>query len=131
VLVVDDNVDAAEMLSMALQMGGWEVAVAHDGLEALRVASQFDPDAVVIDIGLPIMDGYEVGRRLREAQARRPDARPLRLVAVTGYGQDTDRQQSAAAGIDVHLVKPVELAVLAAALRTPEEEGDAPGARSG
>jgi CheY-like chemotaxis protein len=131
VLVVDDNVDAAEMLSMALQMAGWETDVAHDGLEALKKAASFDPDAVVIDIGLPIMDGYEVGRRLREAQAKRAELRPLRLVAVTGYGQEADRQQSAASGIDVHLVKPVDLDVLSAALVQPATGGDAPAARSG
>ena len=131
VLVVDDNVDAAEMLSMALQMAGWETDVAHDGLEALKKAASFDPDAVVIDIGLPIMDGYAVGRRLREAQAQRAELRPLRLVAVTGYGQEADRQQSAASGIDVHLVKPVDLDVLSAALVQPAAGGDAPAARSG
>lgn len=111
VLVVDDNEDAAEMLALALEQRGYEVAVAHDGPEALALAAGFRPQVAVIDIGLPVMDGYELARRLRE----QVDAR-LRLVAVTGYGQASDRRRSREAGIDAHLVKPVDMRALAAAL---------------
>jgi CheY-like chemotaxis protein len=105
VLVVDDNVDAAEVLAEALRALGHEVAVAHDGREALVLAASFDPDAAVLDIGLPGMDGYELARRIRALAA----ARPPRLVALTGYGQDGDRVRAREAGFDVHLVKPVDL----------------------
>lgn len=114
--MVDDNVDGAEMLAEALRVGDREVVVAHDGPEALRLASTFEPDAVVLDIGLPIMDGYEVARILRERETEHPRRRPMRLVALTGYGTDIDRQRSANAGMDVHLVKPVDFEALEAAL---------------
>lgn len=116
ILVVDDNVDGAEMLAEALRAGDREVAIAYDGPEALRLASSFQPDAVVLDIGLPVMDGYEVARILREREREKPAEWPLRLIALTGYGQDVDRQQSANAGMDVHLVKPVDFDALEAAL---------------
>lgn len=125
VLVVDDNVDAAEMLLIALGREDREVAIAHDGLAALDLASTFMPDAVVIDIGLPVMDGYEVARRLRERERRDPTRQPARLIALTGYGQESDRARSASAGMDVHLVKPVALDELEAALARPAPAGDA------
>ncbi len=90
--------------------------IAHDGAEALREAASFDPDAVVLDIGLPIMDGYELARRLRERELGQKRAHPLRLIAVTGYGQDSDRERTASAGVDFHLVKPVDFDALALAL---------------
>jgi len=105
VLVVDDNVDAAELLGEVLELDGHEVSIAHDGVEALERAGSFTPDVVFLDIGLPGMDGYEVARRLRERLGK---ATP-RLVAVTGYGQAGDRQRSREAGFDAHLVKPAEL----------------------
>jgi signal transduction histidine kinase/CheY-like chemotaxis protein len=108
VLVVDDNVDAAEMLCELLEGLGHAAAVAHDGVAALDVASSFRPDIALLDIGLPVMDGYELARKLRE----RPGGAALRLIAVTGYGQDGDRARAREAGFDHHLIKPIELDVL-------------------
>lgn len=102
-LVVDDNRDAAETMSMLLQMWGHEVVFAYDGPSALEAAEQWQPEAVFLDIGLPGMDGYEVAERLREL----PQAKDAVLIAITGYGQDDDRVRSRRAGIDHHLVKPV------------------------
>jgi two-component system CheB/CheR fusion protein len=102
-LVVDDNRDAAESMSMLLQMWGHEVAFAYDGPTALQTAEQWLPQAVFLDIGLPGMDGYEVAARLREL----PQAKDAVLIAITGYGQEDDRVRSKRAGIDHHLVKPV------------------------
>jgi two-component system, OmpR family, response regulator len=102
-LVVDDNKDAAESMSMLLEMWGHEVAFAYDGPSALETAEQWQPEAVFLDIGLPGMDGYEVAERLREL----PQAKDAVLIAITGYGQDDDRLRSRRAGIDHHLVKPV------------------------
>jgi signal transduction histidine kinase/ActR/RegA family two-component response regulator len=108
VLVVDDNVDAAQILSMYVGAQGHEVRVEHDSLEALAQAAGFAPELCLLDIGLPEMDGYELARRLR----RHPATAHATLVAVTGYGQDQDRRNSAAAGFDHHLVKPVDMAAL-------------------
>lgn len=102
-LVVDDNKDAAESMSMLLEMWGHDVAYAYDGPSALETAEQWQPQAVFLDIGLPGMDGYEVAERLREL----PHAKDAVLIAITGYGQDDDRLRSRRAGIDHHLVKPV------------------------
>jgi CheY-like chemotaxis protein len=102
-LVVDDNKDAAESMSMLLEMWGHDVAYAYDGPTALETAEQWQPEAVFLDIGLPGMDGYEVAERLREL----PHAKDAVLIAITGYGQDDDRLRSRQAGIDHHLVKPV------------------------
>jgi CheY-like chemotaxis protein len=115
VLVVDDNVDAADMLARALSAVGYEVAVAHDGPTALDRAREFSPDAALLDIGLPVMDGYELAQRLREMNE---GPRALALIAVTGYGQLGDRARSAAAGFGHHLVKPVDIRHLAAVLDT-------------
>ena len=108
VLVVDDNVDAAVMLRESLAAYGHELAIAHDGPEALEVAASFKPDIAVLDIGLPVMNGYELARRLRE----RIGAEKLRLIAVTGYGQETDRERSREVGFDEHLMKPIEISTL-------------------
>jgi signal transduction histidine kinase len=108
VLVVDDNVDAAQMLRDFLEALGHEPAIAHDGPTALELASSFKPDIAVLDIGLPVMNGYELARRLRETLG--PDK--LRLIAVTGYGQDTDRARARDVGFDHHLIKPIELDAL-------------------
>jgi PAS domain S-box-containing protein len=112
VLVVDDNADAASMLDMLLRSVGHETRMANDGAEALRIAEKFEPDIVLLDIGMPGLDGYEVARRLR----RLARERPLRIIAVTGWGQDADRQRSREAGFDLHLVKPVDATQLAKAL---------------
>jgi CheY-like chemotaxis protein/anti-sigma regulatory factor (Ser/Thr protein kinase) len=101
VLVVDDNQDAAAMLADLLDAMGYAARVAHDGPHALRVAAEFEPELALLDIGLPVMDGYELAQRLRER------GRPLRLIAVTGYGQEADKQRTREASFDAHLVKPV------------------------
>jgi PAS domain S-box-containing protein len=108
VLVVDDNVDAAETLAEILRVCGYEVAVAHDGPSALELAPRFRPQVALLDIGLPVMDGYELGRRLQQI----PGFQDLRLVAITGYDQERDRAQSLAAGFREHLVKPVDVPAL-------------------
>lgn len=104
VLVVDDNMDAADMLAVMLQMFGHDVQAVYSGQTALETAVESQPDFVLLDIGLPDIDGYEVARRLRE----QPRTKRVTLIAVTGYGQDSDRQRSQEAGFDHHLVKPVE-----------------------
>ena len=112
VLVVDDNVDGAEMLDEAIRWMGHTTRVAHDGEEALVLASEFKPDVALIDIGLPLMDGYEVAQRLRAMYAG-----DTQLIAVTGYGQASDRARTKAAGFDQHLVKPVQVSTLAKLLQ--------------
>jgi signal transduction histidine kinase len=109
VLVVDDNEDAAIMLADALRTLGFEVRTAHDGPGAVALAGEFRPDIALLDIGLPMMDGYEVARRLRETDS----TAGVTLVALTGYGQESDRLRSEAAGFSAHLVKPVDLDELA------------------
>ena len=120
ILVVDDNVDAAVTLGKLLtRIYGQDVRVAHDGPSALRGAEEFRPEVVLLDIGMPGMDGYEVARRLRA----RPESSGVLLVALTGWGQESDRQRSRQAGIDHHLVKPVEPEVLRQILATRGEPG--------
>ncbi len=109
VLVVDDNVDAAATLAMLLRSLGHETRVVHDGTAALRSVAEYRPRIVLLDIGLPDLDGYEVARRLR---AMHPGA-DLRIVAISGWGQQSDRERSRDAGFDMHLVKPVETTELA------------------
>ena len=108
VLIVDDNVDAALMLSDLLEGIGYSTRVAHDAPQALAMAGEYVPDVALLDIGLPAMDGYELARRLREM----PAWQEVRLIAVTGYGQSNDRKRSLEAGFDHHLVKPIALAAL-------------------
>jgi hypothetical protein len=117
ILVVDDNGDAAQTLQMLLQALGHVVQVASDGASAIEAAQEFRPDVVLLDIGMPGMDGYEVARRLRTLRAGDP---ALRIVAVTGWGQELDRQQSREAGFDLHLVKPVDVAQLENAIAQPD-----------
>jgi signal transduction histidine kinase len=105
ILVVDDNRDSAETFAELLRTLGHEPVVAHDAPAALRVAAQFVPEVVFLDIGLPETDGYELATALRA----QPALATVRIVAVTGYGQETDRRRSAAAGFDRHLVKPIDL----------------------
>src|SRR5207302_9891884 len=109
ILVVDDNVNAAETLAIFLRMMAHEVHVAYDGPTALKMAQSCCPEVVLLDIGLPGMDGIEVGRRLRSEHSRDT---LLLLVALTGYGSAEDRRQCAENGFDVHLTKPIEPALL-------------------
>src|SRR5262249_16425586 len=104
ILLVDDNRDAAESLGLLLEMMGHEVHLAHAGDEGLLAMRTFDPGVVLLDIGMPDMDGYEVARRIREEEGSR---RAL-LIAITGWGQDEDRQRARQAGFDHHLTKPVD-----------------------
>jgi CheY-like chemotaxis protein len=107
-MVVEDNLDIAESLAMLLESQGHEVRVVNNGGAALDEAQVNVPDVILLDIGLPDMDGYEVARRMRQ----HPRFKGVVLVALTGYGRDQDRQQSRAAGFDYHMVKPVNLDTL-------------------
>ena len=120
ILVVDDNQDAASAVVQVLEMLGYECGIAHDGPSALSLAHRFDPDVAILDIGLPVMDGYELATRLRKL----PGLSDLRLIAVTGYGQHEDRARSAQAGIEAHLIKPVCLEALRGVLDEPENEAE-------
>jgi len=108
ILVVDDNRDSAISLAMLLRIMGNETQTAHDGLEALDVAAVFRPDLVLLDIGMPKLNGYETATRIRQ----QPWGRSMVLVALTGWGQEADRQKSDEAGFDSHMVKPIEPAAL-------------------
>jgi CheY-like chemotaxis protein len=107
ILVVDDNKDAADSLAKLLRMVGHELRTAYDGMEALNAAAAFLPDVVILDIGLPKLNGYDVARRLKSE--RGPSAI---LIAVTGWGQESDRRRSSEAGFDHHVTKPVKFADL-------------------
>lgn len=121
-LVVDDNADAAEMTAEGLRVLGYQVRVAFDAESALEVALEFRPECAVLDIGLPIVDGYELGRRLREALGEE-----LMLIAVTGYGQEGDRERSRREQFAEHLVKPIDLALLARCLKKKRAETEPRG----
>jgi CheY-like chemotaxis protein len=108
VLIIEDNRDAAETLCDLLALFGHQTEIAHSGTDGLALARDRRPDVVLCDIGLPEMDGYAVARELRSD----PLTAPIRLVALTGYGRDADRHEAAAAGFDLHLVKPVGPEVL-------------------
>ncbi len=112
ILIVDDNRDSAESLAILLQMLGHEVNLAYDGEMALRVAKQFSPDIVLLDIGLPRLSGLEAARRIRHELG----LRDALLIAMTGYGQEEDKRRSREAGFNAHLVKPVDLSELKALL---------------
>jgi PAS domain S-box-containing protein len=114
ILVVDDNHDSAESLAMLLSITGNQTSTAHDGAEALDAAARHRPDVVLLDIGLPTLNGYEVCRRIREE----PWGKEMVLIALTGWGQDEDRRKSQEAGFDGHLVKPVNYPALMALLAT-------------
>jgi signal transduction histidine kinase/ActR/RegA family two-component response regulator len=109
ILIVDDNRDASAMLAILLQFSGHETHTAHDGVEALEATTKLQPDVILLDLGLPRLNGYEAARKIREQQKQ--PGRPL-LVALTGWGQDEDRRRSQEAGFDEHLVKPVDVAAL-------------------
>jgi two-component system CheB/CheR fusion protein len=108
VLVVDDNVDACESIAMILETFGYSTRCLYDGPSVLPAAQQWQPDAIVLDIGLPGMSGLEVAAQLRQ----QPAFARLPLIALTGYGQEEDRRRSREAGFDLHLTKPVEPAKL-------------------
>ena len=108
ILVVDDNEDAAITLAMLLQLKGSDTRLAHDGLDAIEQAEAFRPDVILLDIGLPKMDGYDACRAIR----RQPWGSAITMIALTGWGQDDDRRKSMEAGFDLHLVKPVAPATL-------------------
>jgi CheY-like chemotaxis protein len=119
VLIVDDDNDSAASLAMLLQVSGQETHTAHDGLEALKAAERLQPDVILLDVGLPKLNGYEVCRQLRQQLW----GKRVVIVAVTGWGQDEDREKSMAAGFDAHLVKPPDYAALMRLLATrPSEE---------
>ena len=129
VLVVDDNVDAAESLALLLRLKGHDVEIAHDGPAALKTATSFQPEAVLLDIGLPGLDGFQVAGELR----RRQSTASALIVALTGYGQEDDQRRSREAGFDHHLIKPVDPQVIydllaAPPLLTPPREALSPRA---
>lgn len=130
VLVVDDNRDAADTLAELLEAWGYEVGIAHDGPAALACVEMLAPDAVLLDIGLPGMDGYEVARTIRRGESVDTERHRALLVAVTGYGQEEDRRKSRAADVDHHLTKPVDLdylrQLLAQVMGTPAPETTRP-----
>jgi CheY-like chemotaxis protein len=104
VLVVDDNPDSATSMADLLSLSGHQTHTAHDGLEAVAAAEQFRPDLVLLDIGLPKLNGFDAARRIRQ----QPWGQDMMLVALTGWGQDEDRRKSKEAGFDAHLVKPAK-----------------------
>jgi DNA-binding response OmpR family regulator len=104
VLVVDDNRDSAESLALLLNVTGIETDTAHDGLEAVAAAERFRPDVVLLDIGLPKLNGFDAALRIRE----QPWGKSMVLVAVTGWGQEEYRRKARDSGFDIHLVKPVD-----------------------
>jgi PAS domain S-box-containing protein len=112
ILVADDNRDVVESFQIMLRILGHDVQTALDGLEAIEKAEQFRPDVIVLDVGMPMLDGYETATRIRQ----RPWSRDVVLIAVTGWGNDKDKLKSAAAGFDVHLVKPVDATTILEAL---------------
>jgi CheY-like chemotaxis protein len=109
VLIVDDNVDAADSLRLMLEIRGHEVRATYDGSSALETLKEFDAEVVLLDLGMPRMDGLEVARRIRSLPLR---ATP-RLIALTGWGQPEDKQRTSEAGFDAHLTKPADALALA------------------
>jgi CheY-like chemotaxis protein len=130
VLVVDDNIDAADTVALFLRMEGHSVETAHSGPEAVERANAFQPEVVLLDIGLPGMDGFEVVRRLRAL----PATQHALMIALTGYGQKSDQEQAQQAGFDHHLVKPADIGALAGLIAqwlAHRAEDTGPGARGG
>jgi CheY-like chemotaxis protein len=115
VLVVDDNQDAADGMAMLIELMGVAVRVAYDGRSALAAAEAFRPDLVLLDLGMPVVDGYEVCRTLRE----QPGGDAMSIVALTGWGQESDRRRTQEAGFDDHLTKPIEPAQVERLLAEP------------
>jgi CheY-like chemotaxis protein len=128
ILVVDDNRDSARTMARLLKLIGDDVRTAHDGVEAVEVAEDFRPEVILMDVGMPRMDGFEAARQIRD----RPWGRGVTILALTGWGQEGDRLQSQAAGCDGHLVKPVNLDDLESLLGalTGSRRTEPPGAPS-
>ncbi len=122
VLIVDDNRDAVAMLRILLELSNYEVSTAFEGEEALAIAERERPDVVLLDIGLPDLDGYEVCRRLRA----QPWGRRMLIAAQTGWNQESDRRRSLEAGFDVHLIKPVETSTICDLLAKYQQTGRKP-----
>ncbi len=116
VLIVDDNTDAAELLCILLQQLGHQVRTAHDGPSGIELARHFRPNVILLDVGLPLMDGYLVAQQLR----KEPELRSTMLVALTGYGQPDDLRRSESVGFDFHLLKPVGMDALERVLAEAE-----------
>ena len=112
IVIADDNVDAAQSLAALLELEGYAVHIAHDGVQAFRIASEVKPVACFFDIGMPGMDGYELARRLKATSA----GAGMFLVATTGWGKPEDKRRSEEAGFDLHLTKPIDVASAARAL---------------
>jgi CheY-like chemotaxis protein len=112
ILIADDNADAAETLAMLLEADGHEVSTAGNGVEAIARVRELAPQVAFIDLGMPVMGGLEAARRIRAL----PDGAAIKLVALTGWGQQSDRERSREAGFDLHLVKPLSLRALQEAL---------------
>lgn len=108
ILVVDDNLDSAESMALMLKLSGHDVATAHDGMEAVELARDFQPDVALLDLGMPKLDGYEAARSIRQQSW----GQGMLLVALTGWGQQEDKRRSREAGFDAHLVKPIDFGVL-------------------
>jgi CheY-like chemotaxis protein len=117
ILVVDDLAASAETLMTLLEMEGFEVRIASEGMAALKIAEDFRPDVVLLDIGLPGMNGFEVAHRLRT----QPESREALLIALTGYGEAESRSRSAEAGFDFHMVKPADVNLLLSMLANPQQ----------
>jgi len=122
VLIVDDNRDAADSMAFALQYAGHAVATAYSGAEGIERASVFEPDVVLLDLGMPGLNGFEIARRIRQ----QPWGATLALIALTGWGQEQDRRRTKEAGFDAHLTKPVSATEL---LKTLEDAMAAGGDR--
>jgi CheY-like chemotaxis protein len=118
IVVVDDNHDAADTTRLLLELAGNRVWVAYDGASGLKLAEEHHPDTMLLDIGMPELDGFEVARRIR----RHPDLAAVRLIALTGWGQLEDRRATEAAGFDAHLVKPISMQDLQLALAGSNRE---------
>jgi CheY-like chemotaxis protein len=116
ILVADDNADGADSLAMLLQADGHVVLTAPDGRRAVEVAEAFVPDVILMDVAMPNLDGLEATREIR----RRPWGQKIRIIALTAWGQETERRRTREAGMDAHLVKPVDPNALALVLRATE-----------
>ena len=123
ILVVDDNHDSALSLAMMLSIMGHDTRTAHDGESAVATAASFLPEVVLLDIGLPKLNGYEVAQRIRNTSW----GKSMFLIAVTGWGQEEDRQRSSEVGLNVHMVKPVEPAALERLLAELRSDQGSPG----
>ncbi|MBF6569228.1 MAG: response regulator [Candidatus Binataceae bacterium] len=126
ILVVDDDRDGAESLAILLQLSGHQVRLAYDGKQALTIAREFIPNVALIDLGLPMMNGFEVARLIRQEPALNTTV----LVALTGYGREDDKRESVKAGFDHHLVKPTDFNALEQVLQTVADSEQADNSRT-